>query len=149
MFTRQKKNYRTFVYAALIVTICILMVVLLWPKDSPAEENVNVNTDVESNEDSTDKDTKVNAGENKNSVSSESDEQNADITDDDRSYYVVRRDGEQISVFFSDGKGNEVKLENTDILYELLPPDDQASFEEGIKVNSQEELAALLQDFES
>ena len=29
------------------------------------------------------------------------------------------------------------------------PLDDQKAFEEGVKVNTQEELAALLQDFES
>lgn len=48
-----------------------------------------------------------------------------------------------------DESGKQVKLENTDILYEFLPPDDQKSFDQGIKVATQEELAALLQDFES
>ncbi len=50
---------------------------------------------------------------------------------------------------FPAAAGSEVKLETTDILYDLLPLDDQKAFEEGVKVNTQEELAALLQDFES
>ena len=42
MFTRQKKNYRTFIYCALIVTICLLIGALLWPKDvSPQVEKVD------------------------------------------------------------------------------------------------------------
>ena len=73
----------------------------------------------------------------------------SDISEETQSYYVVRKDGSQICVYFSSGSGSEVKLETTDILYDLLPLDDQKAFEEGVKVNTQEELAALLQDFES
>ena len=75
--------------------------------------------------------------------------ENDDISSGLHSYYVVRKDGSNVSVFFVDEKGNQVKLEDTDIVYDVLTPDDQKSFDEGITVADQEELAALLQDFES
>ena len=79
----------------------------------------------------------------------EQDDKKPDISEEAQSYYVVRKDGSQICVYLASGSGSEVKLETTDILYDLLPLDDQKAFEEGVKVNTQEELAALLQDFES
>ena len=42
-----------------------------------------------------------------------------------------------------------VQLETTEILYDLLGTEDQKLFDEGIPVKNQEELSALLQDFES
>ena len=40
-------------------------------------------------------------------------------------------------------------LEDTEIIYEVLSMEDQKLFDEGITVKNQEELAVLLQDFES
>ena len=68
---------------------------------------------------------------------------------EESSYYLVRKDGTEISLFFVNNNGKEIKLEDTEIEYEFLMPEDQAAFEKGVKVESQEELAALLQDFES
>ena len=68
---------------------------------------------------------------------------------EESSYYLVRKDGTEISLFFVNNNGKEMKLEDTEIEYEFLMPEDQAAFEKGVKVESQEELAALLQDFES
>ena len=42
-----------------------------------------------------------------------------------------------------------MELETTEIVYELLSTADQKLFDEGCRVESQEELAVLLQDFES
>mgnify|MGYP002169651817 CR=1 FL=1 len=66
-----------------------------------------------------------------------------------QSYYLVKKAGDAIKVFFVDKSGNEVELETTNIIYDVLGFEDQRLFEEGYKVGSQEELAMLLQDFES
>lgn len=149
MFERRKKNYRTFIYAALIVTVCLLIIALFWPKDAEPRENevkVSTNTEAEQKDDGGKDD--INKGES-GGENHDADEQNKDMGDENQTYYLVRKDGENISVYFVDEKGGEVKLETTAILYEFLPPEDQANFEKGVKVNSQEELAVLLQDFES
>ena len=44
--------------------------------------------------------------------------------------------------------GKELKLEDTEILYDLLPEEDQANFNKGIILEEYEQLASLLQDFE-
>ena len=61
---------------------------------------------------------------------------------------VKRADG-QIKVFFINESGEPLELETTEIIYELLSDADQKLFDEGCRVESQEELAVLLQDFES
>ena len=58
----------------------------------------------------------------------------------------MKRAGEQVAVFFCEGDGNMVQLETTEIIYEMLGPEDQELFEEGIRVKNQEELSVLLQD---
>ena len=86
--------------------------------------------------------------QNDQPVDNQLDEEN-NMSQSGQSYYLVKRAGDQIVVYFCDDSGNTVQLETTQILYELLGPDDQALFDEGIKVESQEELGVLLQDFES
>lgn len=156
MFTRQKKNYRIFVYTALIITICLLIAALLWPQDSEkdgkdnAQVNAQTNTEQDSPAAQPDQDRSGGSSQEEpdTAVTGEDDEKD-DISSDQRSYYIVRKDGENVSVFFVDDDGSEVKLEDTDIVYDVLTPDDQHSFDEGITVTNQAELAALLQDFES
>lgn len=164
MFTRQKKNYRIFIYAALIITLCILVVALMWPKtaEPDAVDQANAQTDAEDENsiDADNKDRETDVSDNNVSGSNEEyepDERRENEDTHDKSvvgekqdtYYVVKRNGDKISVFFSDENGEEIELETTDIIYELLTPEDQKNFDEGIKAESQEQLSSILQDFES
>ena len=47
------------------------------------------------------------------------------------------------------GDGSMIELEHTSIVYEVLGIEDQKPFDAGWRISSQEELAVLLQDFES
>ena len=164
MFTRQKKNYRIFIYAALIITLCILVVALMWPKaaepDTVDQANAQTDAEDENSIDADNKDRETDVSDNNVSGSNEEDEpderrENEDTHDKSvvgekqDTYYVVKRNGDKISVFFSDENGEEIELETTDIIYELLTPEDQKNFDEGIKAESQEQLSSILQDFES
>lgn len=164
MFTRQKKNYRIFIYAALIITLCILVVALMWPKtaEPDAVDQANAQTDAEGENpiDADNKDRETDVSDNNVSGSNEEDEPDEQTENEDThdksvvgekqdTYYVVKRNGDKISVFFSDENGEEIELETTDIIYELLTPEDQKNFDEGIKAESQEQLSSILQDFES
>lgn len=130
MFSRRKKNYRVFVVTALIIAICVLIIMILWPK-APEEKNEEIETGAKS-------------------------EVEADITqkeEDDtkpanQAYYIVKKYGDTISVFLITDDGTQIKLEDTEIIYELLPPEDQANFEKGVILQEQEDLLSLLQDFE-
>ncbi len=165
MFTRQRRNYRIFVYVALIAALCILVAALMWPKDSApaAGEEVKAESEDEAGGQANKDENNENGQSRPDSKADENyggnikDRDDKAAAEDDKpvvserkdAYYVVRRNGDIISVFFSDEKGQEIELETTGIVYELLTPEDQKRFDEGIKAESQEQLSSLLQDFES
>lgn len=180
MFTQRKKNYRTFIYTAIILTLCFLIIAIAWPSSPDGkndgygnEQKVNAGLSAESGDESVeaknpsrelDDENVENSADN--SAYGSDDEfddededadgednfpigENDDITGEGQSYYLVKKAGDAIKVFFVDRSGNEVELETTNILYEMLGYEDQQLFDRGYKVSSQEELAMLLQDFES
>lgn len=134
MFSRKKKNYRIFVTAALIICICVLIVALLWPKAPNQEINNPTNTEYSQNIEET-------------PVMNPQKQEESTPTSN-QTYYIVKKYGDVISVFFITEDGTQVKLEDTEIVYEVLPPEDQANFDKGIVVEEQEDLNTLLQDFE-
>lgn len=165
MFTRKRKDYRTFIFTSVILALCLLIIVIAWPADPEAanngnsgekvnsvlisEENQNLDSSKERDEaydeEYDGKDEEYDEDEEDNFPP----EQKDNISDGAESYYLVKKAGEAIKVFFVDSSGNELELETTQILYDMLSYDDQALFDKGYKVKSQEELAVLLQDFES
>ena len=149
MFSKKRKNYSIFLYTALILTICALLAVLLWPEPvavSNNEENINVNSQTNTTD---------NSKELQEEVKTETPQKNEDNEDEtltetnSKSYYIVKKNDDVISVYFVTDNGSKVKLEDTDILYELLPIEDQNKFDQGIVIEDQEKLATLLQDYES
>ncbi len=173
MFTkRSKRNYRIAVWTAVVICLCILILYFAWP-EKPAESKVPaLNPDYDPSvaasskeekglstieeyladdewdekEEFTDDETAEDGIAQKDGNLSEKEENS--ITEPQSPYYLVKRAGNEIAVFFCDSRGNMVQLETTEILYEMLGPDDQLLFDQGIKISSQEELSVLLQDFE-
>ena len=162
MFTRQRRNYKIFVYTALIIALCALVVALFWPKGTETGEGMDNETgteidnreSIEEKEATADGRDSVTKGEKETheqvvGADSEDTEEKPVVGSQIESYYLVKKSGNSIKVFFSNNYGDLIELEETQIVYDVLPPDDQKAFEEGIKVSSQEELSLLLQDFES
>lgn len=149
--TKKRKNYLTFIYSAIIVVLCLLIVAIAWPAD-PAEtlnpsDPVNASKQTEQTEptEPTEPAEPVNPPE----TSSEQINEKDNISEDSSTYYLVKSVDGQIKVFFVNKDGEPLELETTQIIYELLSTADQKLFDEGCRVESQEELAVLLQDFES
>ena len=168
MFARKsRKNYRQGAYLAVILCLCTLIAAIAWPEapsenngvdpagmnpdyvSGPAEDEIAPGWDEEWEYDSEDED------EDEDEFDDEDDQQTLPSENEETgiiapadSYYLVKRSGTQIVVFFCDSSGNMVPLETTDILYSMLGPEDQKLFDLGIQVSSQEELGILLQDFE-
>ena len=151
---KKKKNYRTFIYAALIVFLCLVIVVIAWPDDSSVLAADSEQTDPTQQQE--DRQT-LNAGDFIEHLEDDEDADKdgpeipevTDIAEQAETYYLVRRDSGLIKVFFVDEDGNEIELETTEIVYDVLGPEDQKLFDEGYRVDTQEKLAVLLQDFES
>ena len=55
MFTRQKKkSYQTFLYTAVVITLCFLIIALLWPQENteePDPQTVNAHSALRQSED--------------------------------------------------------------------------------------------------
>ena len=171
MFTQKKKNYKTAIYTAIVITLCLLIVALAWPKDETGsiqagsqtkisdEKKTNINNQTQQNNNTNEEEWEDEPLDNPTDENDENDEndninhenpiEKPDISGNQDSYYLVKHSDGQIKVFFVDTAGNEIELESTQILYEMLGPEDQSLFDNGYKVKNQEELAVLLQDFES
>ena len=163
MFTvKTKRSYRTAIMAVVILLLCILLFIVAWPEapvEQQAEEPRNGTgtqetvPDSQQNPQTGQLDGPTNPavsdsleGETGNSEDfAEKENMNPEAS----SYYLVRRAGSQIVVYFCDSGGNLVQLETTEILYDMMGPEDQKLFDAGIRVDSQEQLSVLLQDFES
>ncbi|MGN0658756.1 MAG: hypothetical protein ACI4LA_04040 [Emergencia sp.] len=66
-----------------------------------------------------------------------------------QSYYLVKADKNIIKIYFSDETGHLTELEETNIVYEILSPQDQKRFSEGIRVEKRDDLNRLIMDYES
>ena len=44
MFTQKKKNYQTFLYVTIVATLCFLVLALLWPRETPKEQPVDLSS---------------------------------------------------------------------------------------------------------
>ncbi len=163
MFTKKaKRNYQTAVWTLVVICLCILIIYFAWPNQPVEKEAVYQNPDyVPSSETSAeskqniqiedfDEEDEEDDGSDRDDETDENLSENEENSINDRQdpYYLVKRAGNEIAVFFCDAHGNMVQLETTEILYEMLGPDDQMLFDQGIRINSQEELSVLLQDFE-
>lgn len=167
---KKKKNYRTFIYAAIIVVLCLLIIVIAWPVETTATEETEIsqnqglpgNTqkkeipDVSETLQVPDDDELVDSDDfdaetydNEEEQGKEQEQEIKDITQTTSSYYLVKRADDLIKVFFVDNEGKQIELETTDIVYDVLGVEDQKLFDQGFVIKSQEELAGLLQDFES
>ena len=177
MFTRQKKkSYQTFLYTAVVITLCFLIIALLWPQENteePDPQTVNAHSALRQSEDDPNTEdadahgSQNGGGEDAYGDDNEEDSDDTDagdadlqdpngpddkknnMTDDPDSYYLVKRADGRIKVFFVNADGSMIELEDTSIVYEVLGPEDQKLFNEGCRVETQEALAVLLQDFES
>ena len=140
MFTeKRRKNYMTFIYTAIIIVLCLIIGIIAWPSEPNTEPVNNTgNADL-------DKAISIEEPDNEDIEPEEKD----DISEEEESYYLVKNVDGQIIVFFMEGNQEPVELETTGIIYELLSTADQKLFDEGFKIKNQEELAVLLQDFES
>ena len=143
--TKKRKNYMTFIYSAIIVVLCLLIIAIAWPTEAETEPvNKQSSTDMgriaepDTDSESSDDDEKDQSAGEKNIISEKG-----------ASYYLVKSVDGQIKVFFVNESDEPLELETTNIVYELLSTADQKLFDEGCRVESQEELAVLLQDFES
>ena len=71
------------------------------------------------------------------------------VLSDFEAYYLLKEDEGFVKLLYYDESGEELLIRVTDIPFPLISPADQAGFTEGIVIHDEDELDAILQDFES
>ena len=66
----------------------------------------------------------------------------------DIGYYLIKAENEMVKVYWVDGTGEHLHRETT-IAYPLLNVEDQEMLDEGIKLETDEELAGFLENYDS
>lgn len=73
---------------------------------------------------------------------------NIEPTVADIGYYLIKAENEMVRVYWVDGTGEHLHRETT-IAYPLLNVEDQEMLDEGIKLETDEELAGFLENYDS
>ncbi|MBQ6686430.1 MAG: hypothetical protein IJM99_10020 [Firmicutes bacterium] len=63
--------------------------------------------------------------------------------------YLVVEEDQYIKVYFTDENGVKNLIRTTDISFDLLGAEDQELFRSGVRLENEDQLMELLQDFES
>ncbi len=140
MFSQRRRKYKTWILAAVAtaaVALCLMLLLgYLTRSQQEPYEQTHVNQVVEEAEQT---------ARQSDETASEKQEPVEKI----ETYYLVKYDKDVIRIFFSDETGKLTKLEDTNIVYEILSTDDQARFESGVRVDTRDDLNKLLMNYES
>lgn len=164
MYSQKRRNDKTWIWVvAAIAAVTLLVVILLGYLGRNNDKEVEpANTDNQVYQQQTEE-------EDKQEVTDAADEEEEDEdhaaapaeveqTDSDdeetanatsQAYYLVKYDNHVIRIYFVDQAGKQTELEESTIVYETLAAEDQKRFEEGIKLDSRDDLNKLLMDYES
>ncbi len=63
-------------------------------------------------------------------------------------YFLVKAEDGRVNVYWMDQSGQHIHLE-TSIAFDLLNNEDQAILENGVKIETEEELASFLENYDS
>ena len=148
MFSQKKRNY-PWLYVCGILAIVIVAVFILIgalsSQNAEEAEKASLESRVEEEQQvETDRQTETQTqDQEKEDLPSESEEEFY------QSYYLVKHDNNGIKIYFSDETGKLTELETTTIVYETLSAEDQQRFDEGVKLESRDDLNKLIMDYES
>ena len=119
-----------WVYGVIGITIVAIIVwIIVGTKESEYDNKVMVNQETYTME---------------SAVQESSEEQSETVN----GYYMVKAIDETVKVYWIDGAGEHLHKETT-IAYPLLSLEDQKLLDEGIKLDTDEELAGFLENYDS
>lgn len=150
MFSQKKKNH-IWIFVCLALIIAIIAVVILIGTLRTGSEEENLRASLETRAEENDDRSVTEDTENSQTVEEENSESEKNNSENQffQSYYLVKSDNNVVKIFFSDETGKLTELEETGIVYETLSTEDQSRFQEGVKVESRDDLNRLIMDYES
>jgi len=140
MFSQKRRKYKNWIWVAIAATAVSLAVILLLGYLGQENQEPYEATHVE----------KQTYEKQKADVEQEEIEEEPETpVEKFETYYLVKYDNDVIRIYFSDQSGNMTELEETTIVYEILSTEDQKRFENGVRLDSRDDLNKLLMDYES
>lgn len=135
IFSSKKKT--NYLRNGILLAIAVVLVLLAYFMNQPETIPNTPGTDINANGPI---DTKGKEKENP---------KNDALTQAGEAYYLLKEDEGDVLLYYVEENGEEKLLRKTDIRFSLITEQDQIEFQNGIKVETEEELDSLLQDFES
>ncbi len=128
MFSRKRHFYekKTF-YAAVFTAFTLVLSLSLWMSGEPLTESDPVDQTI---------DQAVITGQGA-------------VQKPIKPEYLVVEEDQYIKVYFTDENGVKNLIRTTDISFDLLGAEDQELFRSGVRLENEDQLMELLQDFES
>ena len=146
MFIQRRKKYKNMVWACVLTAVAILALVVLlgylgsFRDKTYSETHVNEPVAAQERTEEEDADHQVERND---------DDEESEPAEKKQTYYLLKYDNDIIRIYFSDQQGKLTELEETDIVYETLSPEDQQQFQDGIQVENRDALNRILMDYES
>lgn len=147
MFSKQRKNFFKSKWFYGIIVI-LLLLFGIWINYDGSSQKVNSPAKVsQESQNETQSSTVVDSlGQE---PSEESTEGTNKTTENQQTYYLIREIEGVVKVFYCDESGQENLYLITTVPFDLLSKEDQQMLAEGVQVNSEDELADFLENFDS
>lgn len=143
LFSNKKKSFLSNkIFYIVILAVFIFGVSMLIPDKEPDADNENIIANIENGDSDND---------DERNMLSQSDEDSRDdvvVSNEFESYYLLKESEGRIELLYFDETGSRL-VKVTDIPFNLISTEDQNVFREGLKLENEEALDEILQDFES
>jgi len=143
LFSNKKKSFLSNrIFYIVILAVFVFGMSMLIPDKEPDADNENIIANIENSDSDND---------DERNMLSQSDEDSRDdvvVSNEFESYYLLKESGGRIELLYFDETGSRL-VKVTDIPFNLISTEDQNVFREGLKLENEEALDEILQDFES
>ena len=143
LFSNKKKSFLSNkIFYIVILAVFVFGVSMLIPDKEPDADNENIIANIENSDSDND---------DERNMLSQSDEDSRDdvvVSNEFESYYLLKESEGRIELLYFDETGSRL-VKVTDIPFNLISTEDQNVFREGLKLENEEALDEILQDFES
>ncbi|MCB6994364.1 BofC C-terminal domain-containing protein [bacterium 210820-DFI.6.37] len=148
MFSKQRKNFfkSKWFYGIIIL---LLLLFGIWVNYDGSSQKASSPAKVSQETQSETKDPSVVDSLGQETSENASEEVSEPTEESQQTYYLIREIEGVVKVFYCDENGQENLYQITSIPFELLSKEDQQLLAEGVHVDSEEELADFLENFDS
>lgn len=141
MFSNNKRPYKSI----LILSICALLITIVHLASGQSNTKKEITPEKTTSLTEYDLPT-INQEKDIGKEVKQEDEKQTDISS---SGYLMREEAGVVNIYFIDAQGKETFLRDTNIVFSLLSQEDQNLLSKGLYLETEDDIQAILQDYES